>query len=341
MMISIIVPVYNAEHYLTRCIDSILSQDYGSFELILADDGSTDASAGICDRYQSQDNRVRCIHKSNGGVSSARNQGLMYVEGEYVMFVDSDDALAPGSLSSFASLIDKYAPDFILGSYNVYTDGVLDKVYATGKPSERVYHDIGSFLEDMAGDEGELFRSPWAKIFRHAVICENGLRFDENLSYAEDKLFVYGFLACASSASVIEEPVYDYYRHSGTLSWGRTDVRRASALLDMLPHYHDVLEVLMEKYPDSEAIRRICHNDMFCSDMMRVFRVFMKYKTELLSHETVNSMYSMMDLDRKIVISERRVPGQMIVSFFYLLNLRYISVCFYRAVSTVISIFRS
>ena len=96
--ISIIVPVYNAEEYLSRCLDSILEQDMTSYEVILVDDGSTDSSSLICDRYSATDPRFRTIHKPNGGVSSARNAGLNLAKGEYLMFVDSDDYIADDML---------------------------------------------------------------------------------------------------------------------------------------------------------------------------------------------------------------------------------------------------
>ena len=86
--ISIIIPVYNAEKYLRRCIDSVLSQSFTDFELILVDDGSTDSSPQICDEYASQDSRVKVIHKANGGVSAARNDGLDIAKGEYVTFIE-------------------------------------------------------------------------------------------------------------------------------------------------------------------------------------------------------------------------------------------------------------
>ena len=97
--LSIIVPVYNAEDYLDRCLISIVEQDFASYEVILVDDGSSDSSPLICDRYSDADPRFRTIHKKNGGVSSARNAGLNLAKGEYVMFVDSDDALTPDALT--------------------------------------------------------------------------------------------------------------------------------------------------------------------------------------------------------------------------------------------------
>ena len=96
--ISIIIPVYNAEEYLDRCLHSVLDQDFTSFEVILVDDGSSDASPLICDRYSSTDPRFITLHQSNKGVSAARNSGLNMAQGEYVMFLDSDDVLLPDAL---------------------------------------------------------------------------------------------------------------------------------------------------------------------------------------------------------------------------------------------------
>ena len=105
MVISIIVPVYNTEQYLRRCIDSVLAQTYQDFELLLIDDGSKDSSGAICDEYAAQDTRVRVFHKANGGVSSARNVGLDHARGEWITFVDSDDEVKPNWLDLFCMQI--------------------------------------------------------------------------------------------------------------------------------------------------------------------------------------------------------------------------------------------
>ena len=102
--ISVIVPVYNAEKYLHRCIDSILSQTFTDFELLLIDDGSKDGSGAICDEYAAKDNRVRVFHKENGGVSSARNLGLDNACGEWVTFVDADDYVRPSYLATYIEI---------------------------------------------------------------------------------------------------------------------------------------------------------------------------------------------------------------------------------------------
>lgn len=338
--ISIIIPVYNAAGYLERCVDSILSQGYASLQVILVDDGSTDSSPEICDMYSKQDNRVICVHKDNGGVSSARNCGLSKTEGEYVMFVDSDDTLAEGALNAIISIIHSSSPDFILGGYDIYTNGVYDRSCRVSESRNYENGYMEAFFEDAIGEVGELLRSPWAKLYRRKIIQRAGLRFNESLSYAEDKLFVYGFLNHADTAATINVSVYDYYRHSGTLSWGRTDVVRASRLLDMLPHYSEALILLSEKYPDCDALRRVYHNDLFCGDIMRVFRVLMKYRTPLLSQRNIRLLYSIMDKDTKMLFAESRVPGQLLVSFFYCTGLHALSVWFCRLTSSVLSFFR-
>lgn len=339
--ISVIIPVYNAGDYLDRCLKSILSQDFSSYEVILVDDGSTDSSSDICDRYSLLDKRFVCKHKQNGGVSSARNCGLSMAEGEYVMFVDSDDALAKNALSTFYDTACNSSPDFIMGAYDVYTDNVYDRTCGPQTSSLFNKEKMSVFFEKTVGETGELFRSPWAKLYRRSVILDNSLGFNEALSYAEDKLFVYGFLNHAESAASVDVPVYEYYRHSGSLSWGKTDVKRAAKLLDMIPYYSESLSSLMEKYPDSDALRRVLHNDLFCGDIMRVFRVFMKFRTPLLTHESVGMMYSVMSSDRKMKLMERRVPGQVLVSFFHVTGLKSLSVCFFRITASVLSFFRS
>ena len=123
--LSIIIPVYNAEEYLDRCLESVVDQSFTSYEVILVDDGSSDSSPLICDRYSATDPRFRTIHKANGGVSSARNAGLNLAKGEYVMFVDSDDALLPDALERmFEEVVDE---DIVIGGYTTYIGGIPGK----------------------------------------------------------------------------------------------------------------------------------------------------------------------------------------------------------------------
>ena len=132
---SIIVPVYNVEDYLPECVDSLLEQDTETpYEILLVDDGSTDSSGSICDAYADKDARVRVIHKSNGGVSSARNTGIQMAKGAYIFFVDSDDILEPEFLSEFSPLLADGTDLALCGNVCFYPDGREETEHLPLKP---------------------------------------------------------------------------------------------------------------------------------------------------------------------------------------------------------------
>ena len=121
-IISVIVPVYNVEKYLNRCIDSILAQTFSDFELLLIDDGSKDKSGEICDQYAEKDDRIKVLHKENGGASAARNTGIDHAVGEYIMFADSDDYIGRNMLESLLGLIERQN-DWAISSMEMVEDG--------------------------------------------------------------------------------------------------------------------------------------------------------------------------------------------------------------------------
>lgn len=211
-MISIIVPVYNAEQYLHRCIDSILTQSHSDFELLLVDDGSPDNCGAICDEYAAKDTRVRVFHKENGGVSSARNFGIEQAQGEWVSFVDSDDWIASEFLER---LIQKPDADFILGGV-VRSTGKVDVFPEKKYEVQEISEFIDSYINVL------LLRTPWGKLLRRNIIVDNHIRFDEQMKYGEDTIFVYQYLCFCHSIRTVEASNYNYlqnqysgkYRHS-------------------------------------------------------------------------------------------------------------------------------
>lgn len=213
--ISVIVPVYNTEQYLTRCIDSILSQSFTDFELLLIDDGSTDGSENICDIYAEKDSRVRVFHKENGGVSSARNLGLDEAKGEWICFVDSDDELLPDGLKVMAEGISKEV-SLVMAGYVICDDnGSL--IYSIDK--------LISYLIDPRQAAKEMFMPTdygyqgyiCSKLLRLSEVRKNKIRFSEVVFFNEDRLFLTQYIcAMEKSACYNTKPVYAYYERSGS-----------------------------------------------------------------------------------------------------------------------------
>lgn len=336
--ISIVIPVYNAEKYLDVCLSSILDQDMHSYEVILVDDGSTDSSPMICDRYSGTDARFRTIHKVNGGVSSARNAGISLSQGEYVMFVDADDALSHDALSLLSALtVEK--PDIVIGGFNIYQGEIP---FRTVIPYDSEFYPsagLSEFFDATMHRLGELFRGPWAKLYRSSVIKKHSLRFNENLSYAEDKLFVYQFMNKISSAAAVDAPVYEYFRRPGTLSGGKTTARRLDQLLDVVPLYAEAFVALISKYPSCKSLRKVFHNDIVCCDIMRILRTFLKIRTSRLTDSVLSGLYSLIDQDSRIRVFERRVPGQILNTLLYKSGSVTFALFIYKSVSFILSPF--
>lgn len=204
-MISIIVPIYKAEKYIHRCIDSILAQSYTDFELLLIDDGSPDNCGAICDEYAAKDSRVRVFHKANGGVSTARNYGVEKSLGQWITFVDSDDYVHPDFLSSLYS---RHDADFIVGSSQVVGSdevwrGVLDDTYYD---KEALRDSVVSLCMSIN------FQTPWGKLFRADIIRDNNIIFNEKIHLGEDSLFVLSYLLYTNTIQTCSSPYYFYER---------------------------------------------------------------------------------------------------------------------------------
>lgn len=201
--ISIIVPIYKAEKYIRRCVDSILSQTYSDFEVLLVDDGSPDNSGRICDEYAAMDNRVRVFHKKNGGVSSARNFGLDKSVGEIILFADSDDWFADNSFDVIIRLVKEN--DFIQYSFQ--------SVYASGRTFRREKHMQDNTLDDALKN---FTGTVWSVAFKKSIIENHRLRFNENLKLAEDQLFALEYMSHCTSYYTSPCVLYSYYQNRGS-----------------------------------------------------------------------------------------------------------------------------
>lgn len=203
-MISVIVPVYNTERYLERCIQSILAQIYTDFELLLIDDGSTDSSGVICERYAELDSRVRVFHKENGGASSARNVGLDNARGEFVGFVDADDYVLPEFLSNFINICN--GEDLLV--QGIIPDYSISSEYIIKKASFEYNGNIQDWMIGLSGRE--MFGALWNKLFKRSIIEFNKLRLNETFRFLEDEEFLLRYLTLSESVCSISKSGYVY-----------------------------------------------------------------------------------------------------------------------------------
>ena len=221
--VSIIVPVYKAEQYLHRCVDSILSQSFTDCELILVDDGSPDKSGKICDEYASRDSRIQVIHKQNGGVSSARNAGLEVAHGEYVWFVDSDDWIDNDSLKEIYNIMDKTNADICFFELNPISTYTIKKPFSISSIINEhnkvaVYKSKSGCAKaivnlEMCGGFG------WTcnKWFKKSIIDNYVLRFDQRFSIQEDHLFTFSYISHVESIIITSYVPYNYIISDGSL----------------------------------------------------------------------------------------------------------------------------
>lgn len=222
--VSIVVPVYNVEKYLARCIDSLVKQTLKDIEIILVDDGSKDQSGDICDRYALEDQRIKIVHKSNGGLSSARNAGLDKASGKYVGFVDSDDDVEPDMYEQMLRTAERYDVDFVMSDYIRVLDN--NSCYLKTLDIEGGYYDrkkIRKIIfpnlimgEDL--DYGPLL-SVWHCLYRRGFLAENDLCFDEQVRWSEDNIFsaILGY-KCSSFYYLKGVGLYHYHQNPGTIT---------------------------------------------------------------------------------------------------------------------------
>jgi len=210
-VISVIVPVYKAENYLHRCVDSILAQTFTDFEVLLVDDGSPDRSGEICDEYAQKDDRVRVFHKENGGVSSARNVGIDNAHGEYTIHADPDDWVEPNMLEELYKKAQEEDADMVICDF--YMNKQSKQIYKSQCPTS--LNDIQLIRKDFIN---KLHGSTWNKLVRASCYKENNIRFNESISFCEDKLFILGILKHTNRILYLNQAFYHYDQLSNTNS---------------------------------------------------------------------------------------------------------------------------
>lgn len=218
--ISVVIPVYNAEAYLPKCLESVRTQTFRDWEAILIDDGSTDDSARICEETAEQDPRFRVIHKENAGVSTARNTGLDAARGEYVIFVDADDICKKTYFEKMVSAMRTYEPDLVISGFVRFKEGWEAEQLIT-RYSITLMKKTRQFLHLYTESRLNLFGvSVWAKMFRRDMIEKHHIRFDPAISYEEDCIFVADCVPHMNTFAVVGEALYRYRQMGDSLSRG-------------------------------------------------------------------------------------------------------------------------
>lgn len=199
-MISVIIPAYNAAGTIRRCIQSVLEQTYTEWEMIIVDDGSKDDTLGICQSYD--DSRIRVLHKENGGVSSARNMGLNFAQGDYIAFIDSDDFIGTDYLQHL--------------SYGLGADIVITGFYYGAVPEVSCFKLQLSDKQKVSQELSKLINAdqlcfPWGRLFKRSILEQYQIRFDEQMRFAEDNVFNWEFL-CHAESIYIDSTQKDYHK---------------------------------------------------------------------------------------------------------------------------------
>lgn len=220
-LVSVVLPIYKVEKYLNRCIESVVCQTYKNLEIILVDDGSPDLCPQMCDEWAQKDNRIKVIHKPNGGLGKARNTGIENANGEYIFFFDSDDYVDKTIVEKcVASTYPEQTDVVLFGRYNRFEDGTLSEMKVT---ADKLVFDCDTVRSELLSglftyDMG-MGVSAWGKMYRLSTINNNGLRFkSEKEIISEDSYFMLEFFSCVTRAVIVPECLYYYCERGDSLS---------------------------------------------------------------------------------------------------------------------------
>ena len=265
-LISIIIPVYNAKNYLVRCLQSIISQAYKNFEVILVDDGSTDNSYEICQDIANKDKRFIVVTQTNSGASSARNRGIEIAKGEWITFIDADDYVEKSYLESLCINIENEKTLIIQG---------LKQVNSKGEDIKKIdfeYSKLSGSEVRKAFDEKEIFEYAYtvAKLYNRDIINKHNIKFNEQISYSEDMLFMLEYILHCDFIKFVQGSLYNYVIDASTLSQ-RYNPFESEFLL--FTEYTRLNKAIANKYSFTET-----YKSQRCGALMLMRGIYSLYK---------------------------------------------------------------
>lgn len=279
-LISFIVPIYNVERYLQKCVDSILAQSYSNIEVVLVDDGSTDESVAICDSYANRDKRVQVIHKENGGASSARNEGLSFAHGSYIAFIDSDDYVSPSMAEKLLDAISKTDSDLAMCNF-AYTDELGNITEAFSDDTKAGEYITEELLRKVAA--GWTFGIlVWNKLFKKELF-DGGLLFLEG-RIAEDEMIAHRLLARVRKAVIIPDVLCFYRQRTGSVtnsSFNEKNLDSLEALIDRVEFFISINEEELAYIASVTAMKNLADLWSFRNKSKEIKAVLKSYRTRI------------------------------------------------------------
>lgn len=247
MDISVIIPVYNVEKYLRRCLDSVLSQENVRQEIILVDDGSTDASGKFCDEYAEKYPDVKCLHILNSGPATAKNIGYDNATGNYIAFIDSDDEIKPNMFSTMLKSGYNHDADIVCCNYiQVNEDGSFSHTKHTGK--EYVLNQDEALKAILIKDK--IYSQCWTKIYKRETIETNHIRNTEGLKTDEDFIYNIQAFACSKTVCIVDKPLYIYTHRTTSLSKDYFNTHIQQYIENRILRLDLVEKIINEKFPN-------------------------------------------------------------------------------------------
>lgn len=244
--VTIIVPVYNAEATLRRCVESVLNQEFADFELLLADDGSRDGSGVLCDAFAAQDRRVRVFHKENSGVSETRNFCLSRAQGRYLQFLDADDWITPDATKLLVRAMEDHACDLVISDfYRVVGERVSHK----GDIDEAQVLSREEYAAHMMENPADFYYGVlWNKLYRRELVERHHLRMDPAVSWCEDFMFNLEYIRQAETFFALQVPVYYYVKTKGSLCTQGIGVSKAIQMkLTVFEYYNQFYKSVLNE----------------------------------------------------------------------------------------------
>ena len=316
-MISIIVPVFNANSYLKDTLDSILTQTYAEFELILVDDGSNDGSEKICDEYAQLDNRITVIHKQNEGASAARNKGIELAKGNFLTFIDADDLIETSYLDHLHKAAERNENADLIMQGMTQKLSTKTRCFKLNDAEYIINSDrYETFFNKIPLND---FSGPYCKLFKRSIILENNIKFNKNIIYAEDFDFFINYLFYCNTAITIPDVTYNYIMREGSVSSKLYPTKKEISGLNII---YDTFIKLYNKYP-CKSLQNIMDRSIF----EYIFRIiFSNYRFNYTTHTRLSN-FKLITNDKITLFKQRYNPDSIFIYFIkYTLTRRHFKI---------------